>query len=89
MTDFSIYACCYTVHCWVKNENQRMMVRGASNLPAVARFPAAFYLLIQRGFVRTPRLHLEPAEESVLHQIQEENHCMLKKKENLMIRRKL
>ena len=66
-----------------------MMVRGASNLPAVARFPAAFYLLIQRGFVRTPRLHLEPAEESVLHQIQEENHCMLrKKKENFNDKKK-
>ena len=59
-----------------------MMVRGASNLPAVARFPAAFYLLIQRGFVRTPRLHLEPAEESVLHTIQEETAASENRKKN-------
>ena len=56
-----------------------MMVRGASNLPAVARFPAAFYLLIQRGFVQMPRLHLEPAEESVQHPIQEETATHRKK----------
>ena len=58
------------------------MVRGASNLPAVARFPAAFYLLIQLGFVRTLRLHLEPAEESVLHTIQEETAASENRKKN-------
>ena len=55
----------------------------SSNLPAVARFPAAFYLLIQLGFVRTPRLHLEPAEESVLHTIQEETAASENRKKKL------